>query len=398
MFSDAKLLPPDPILGLTRALMDDPRPEKIDLGVGVYRTADGRTPVMQAVKRAEAIFTAGETTKAYTPVEGAPGFTDAVLKLVFGEDSAALDAGRCAAIQTAGGCGALRIAGELLIRMGANGVTVGEPTWPNHMPLLSAAGLTVSPASYYDLTTSTINFDGFAAAASRLGPKDVLLLHGCCHNPTGADLTRTQIDAIIDIAHDRGFLPMIDCAYHGFAENLEADAHMIREFTRRLPEVLITYSCSKNFGLYRERTGALIVVGKNKERAAAIKSHAINIARGIYSMPPAHGGAIVAEIFRSPELTKMWRDELEEMAAQVSDNRRLFVKAAEEAGLGNRLSFIGEQNGMFSLLPMTAEEAIAARERHAVYIVGAGRINLCGVNPDNVERIVDAYKDVTAGS
>lgn len=398
MFADAKLLPPDPILGLMKAFQEDTRSDKIDLGVGVYRNPEGLTPVMQAVKKAEAIFTASEATKAYTPVDGAPGFTDAIVKLVLGEDSPAVAAGRCAAIQTAGGCGALRIAGEVLARTGAAGVTIGEPTWPNHRPLLSAAGLKINMIPYYDLASSAIDFDAFAAAAKKLGPKDVLLVHGACHNPTGADLNHDQIEALIDIALDRGFLPLIDCAYHGFAEDLDADAYIIREFARRLPEVLVTYSCSKNFGLYRERTGALIVVGKTAEHAEAVKSHVINVARGVYSMPPAHGGAIVAEIFRSPELTRMWRDELEEMAGIVRNNRRLLVKTAEEAGLGNRLSFIEGQNGMFSLLPMTAEEAVAARERHGVYIVGAGRINMCGVNANNVETIVRAYKDVTGGA
>lgn len=397
MFADARLLPPDPILGLSKAFAEDPRADKVDLGVGVYRTPDGRTPIMQAVSEAESLVMAGETTKAYTPADGAPGFADEVLKLVFGADSAVIGEGRCAAMQTPGGCGALRIAGELLARLGAAGVAIGEPTWPNHKPLLSAAGLPVHAIPYYDAGAATVDFDSFLAAAERLGPKDVLLLHGACHNPTGADLTREQIDAVIDVALDRGFLPLIDSAYHGFAADLETDAYIIREFARRLPEVLITYSCSKNFGLYRERTGALVIVGADAERAAAIKSHAINVARSNYSMPPAHGGAIVAEILRSPELTKLWRDELSEMTATMRANRRLLVKTAREMGLGNRLSFIEGQNGMFSLLPMTVEQVTAARERHAVYIVGAGRINLCGVNPGNVERIVRAYKEV-AGS
>jgi aspartate aminotransferase len=395
MFADAKLLPPDPILGLSKAFAEDPRAEKVDLGIGVYRTPDGRTPIMQAVAKAEALVMAGETTKAYTPADGAPGFNDAIMGLLFGEVSAVLREGRCAAMQTPGGCGALRTAGELLARLGAAGVTIGEPTWPNHKPLLSAAGLPVRSVPYYDATASAVAFDAFLAAAEKLGPKDVLLLHGACHNPTGADLTREQIDAVIDVALDRGFLPLIDCAYHGFAVDLDTDAYIIREFARRLPEVLITYSCSKNFGLYRERTGAIIFVGANAERAAAIKSHAINVARSNYSMPPAHGGAIVAEILRSPELTKLWRDELTEMSAAVRSNRRLLVKTARDMGLSNRLSFIESQNGMFSLLPMTVEEVQAARERHGVYIVGAGRINLCGVNAGNVEAIVSAYKDVT---
>lgn len=397
MFADVKLLPPDPILGVSKAFQDDPRPEKIDLGIGVYRDAGGRTPIMAAVKEAEAFVIASETTKAYTPADGAPGFAGAVLRLVFGEESAALDSGRATAMQTAGACGALRIAGELLTRSGAAAITIGEPTWPNHRPLLTAAGLPIRMVPYYDAASSALAFDAFAGAAKRLGPRDVLLLHGCCHNPSGADLTRAQIDTLIEIALDRGFLPLIDCAYHGFAESLDADAYMIREFARRLPEVLVAYSCSKNFGLYRERAGALIMVGETAERAAAIKSQAINVARGNYSIPPAHGGAIVAEVFRSTELTKLWCDELADMAACVRRARRLLAATARNMGLGNRLAFLVSQHGMFSLLPMTEEEAKTVRERYGVYIVGAGRINLCGVNPGNVETIVRAYKDVTGG-
>ncbi len=394
MFAKTDLLAPDAILGLTKLSATDKREEKIDLGVGVYRTEDGATPVMGAVDLAERAVIKKQTTKAYTPAEGAPGFCEAILKLVFGPDSEQVASGRTIAVQSPGGCGALRLAGELLARNEAAGISAGAPTWANHKPLLAAAGLDVHMIPYYDVKTSMIDFDGFLASVKKLGPTDVLLLHGACHNPTGADLSHEQIDAVIDIAAERGFLPLIDTAYHGFATDLETDAYIVREMTRRLPEVLITYSCSKNFGLYRERTGAIIFAGRNPEQAAAVQSHIINIARASYSMPPAHGGAIVSEILHSPELTQIWRDELTTMNQAMRNSRKLLVDAARESGLGNQLSYITEQNGMFSLLPMTIEDVTVMREEFAIYIVGAGRINLCGVHGGNVGYLVQSLNQV----
>ncbi|PQA86391.1 aromatic amino acid transaminase [Hyphococcus luteus] len=396
MFADTKLLPPDPILGLTKLFQDDPRPDKIDLGVGVYRDINGTTPIMKAVAQAEANVTAKQTTKAYTPTDGAPGFGPAILDLIFGKDSETLSAGRAAAVQTPGGCGALRLAGELANSQGAASLTLGEPTWPNHVPLLSAAGLKLNSIPYYDRDANAVDFEAFKAGVSKLGPKDVLLLHGCCHNPTGADLSTEQIDEIATMAAAQGFLPLVDTAYHGFSKDLDADAYMVRKFSADLPEVLITYSCSKNFGLYRERTGALIYVGPNADNALAVKSHATSLARRNYSIPPAHGGAIVAEILSDAALTALWREELSEMAKRVQGNRRLLARTAENFGLHNQLSFIAEQAGMFSLLPLTDDQLRAMRDEHGVYIVGGGRINLCGVNENNVEHLVRSFKNATA--
>ena len=395
MFDAADLLPPDAILGLTKAFNDDPREAKIDLGVGVYRTIDGKTPIMKAVKEAESAVMAAEQTKAYTPPEGAAGFTTRILNLIFGEDSPGIGEGRAAAVQAPGGCGALRLSAELLKRLGAKTISTGAPTWANHKPLMAAAGYDIKMLPFYDTAASEIDFDAYMAAVKKLGADDVLLIHGCCHNPTGADLSVEQIDALADVAKTQGFLPLIDVAYHGFARDLEADAYLVRAFSERLPEVLVTYSCSKNFGLYRERIGALVMVAKDADRAAAVKSHALNIARANYSMPPAHGGAIVSEILGSEELSKLWREELAEMADNVRGNRVALVDAAKEAGLGNRLSYIAQQNGMFSLLPLTDEEVVAMRTEHGVYVVGGGRINMCGVNTGNAGHLVKAFKAVT---
>jgi aspartate/tyrosine/aromatic aminotransferase len=394
MFATTDLLPPDAILGLTKLAAADQREEKVDLGVGVYKTVDGATPIMHAVDMAEQTLIKQEKTKAYTPADGAPGFGEAILELVFGADSEQVSSGRTIAVQSPGGCGALRLAGEVLARNDAAGISAGAPTWANHKPLLTAAGLEVHMIPYYDTKASAIDFDAFIASVKKLGPADALLLHGACHNPTGADLSHEQIDTVIDVAAERGFLPLIDTAYHGFAADLETDAYIIREMTRRLPEVLITYSCSKNFGLYRERTGAIIFAGRNPDQAAAVKSHIINIARASYSMPPAHGGAIVSEILHSPELAQSWREELAAMNLAVRNNRKLLVDTAREAGLGNQLSYITDQNGMFSLLPLTLEDVTVLREEFAIYIVGAGRINLCGVNAGNVGYLVKSLSEV----
>jgi aspartate/tyrosine/aromatic aminotransferase len=396
MFADIPLLPPDSLLGLTRLFNEDPRAKKIDLGVGVFRTADNRTPILHAVKRAEAKLVGAQSTKVYTPPEGAPGFGDALTRLVFGERHPAVADARIFALQTPGGCGALRIGAELLKRAKARRIVVGSPTWANHQPLLSSAGHAIEMIPYYDAKSCAVLFDAFLAAVEKLGPEDVLLLHGGCHNPTGADLSKAQIERIIDAAERQGFLCFIDFAYHGFATDLDSDAYLAREMAKRLPELLVSYSCSKNFGLYRERAGALFMVGRNAERTAALKSQALALARGIYSMPPAHGGAIVAEILQSPDLSAQWKKEVAEMGAAIRASRKLLVRTAEAMQIGG-LGYIEGQNGMFSMLPLSEAQVLAMRERHGVYMAGNGRINLCGVNEGNVEHLVSGLRDAMRG-
>lgn len=392
MFADLAALPPDALLGLTKLFNEDARAKKIDLGVGVFKTPDNRTPVLDAVNKAQRRLIERETTKVYLPPEGAPGFGDAIRRLVF-SDSLAAD--RCAVVQTPGGCGALRVGAELLRRAGASGVSIGTPTWANHHPLLSAAGLKISMISYYDAKTGSVDFDAFYAAAAQLGASDALLLHGGCHNPTGADLSASQIDAIVDLAVEKGFLPFVDFAYHGFARGLEEDAYLVRRLAVRAPEFIVTYSCSKNFGLYRERTGALMLVGPTANRADAMRSHVVNIARQIYSMPPGHGAILVADILTTPDLDAAWRTELEAMRKAVVANRLLLVKTAVEHQLSDRFSAVARQNGMFSLLPVTDAEVLALREKHGVYVAAGGRANLCGVNEGNVGHLCEALADVT---
>jgi aspartate/tyrosine/aromatic aminotransferase len=393
MFAELNSLPADPLLGLTRLFNDDPRAEKIDLGVGVFRTIDGRTPILDAVRKAEAKVLAAQTTKVYTPPEGAPGFADAIAGLVLGAGHEAIAAGRVFALQTPGGCGALRVGAELLKRAKTRRIVIGTPTWPNHQPLLSAAGHAIEMIPYYDAASGGVRFGEFLAAVERLEASDTLLLHGGCHNPTGADLSPDEIDAVLAAAEKRGFLVFVDFAYHGLAGDLDADAYLARAAARRLPEALISYSCSKNFGLYRERTGALFMIGRDKERTAALKSHALALARGIYSMPPAHGGAIVAEILGSPELLALWRREVADMAAQIRANRKLLVATADAMQFGDRLRYVEAHNGMFSMLPLNEAQVLTMRERRGVYMANSGRINLCGVNARNVEHLCAGLRD-----
>jgi aspartate/tyrosine/aromatic aminotransferase len=398
MFSKIEQLPADSLLGLIRLFAEDKHEQKVDLGVGAYRTPDNHTPVMKAVTLAQTRVLEAQTSKVYVAPDGVPGFCDHILKLVFGAEHPALTQGRLTGIQTPGGCGALRIGADLLKRQNVTRIVCGAPTWPNHVPLISAADVPIEMAPFYDRTTSRIDFTAFMEEVEKLGPNDALLLHGACHNPTGADLTKDQINSIIDAADRRGFLPFIDMAYHGFAEDLDVDAYIVREMARRLPEFLLSYSCSKNFGLYRERTGGLFVLGQTTEAAQAVKSHMLSFARGVYSMPPAHGGHIVAEILSSKDLSKIWQEELSEMCKAVKNNRARFAATARDMGMGDSLNFVEYQNGMFSLLPLTEAQVMSLRTDYGIYLAGSGRANMCGINEGNVDYLCAAYRDVTTGS
>ncbi|MDZ7628013.1 MAG: aromatic amino acid transaminase [Parvularculaceae bacterium] len=393
MFADLAALPPDPLLGVTQRFRADPRPEKIDLGVGVFRNRKGETPVMRAVAAAQRRLVEKETTKVYLPPESAPGFAPSLSRLIFGDTLSP----RVALVQTPGGSGALRVAAELLKRAGAQAIIVPAPTWANHQPLLGASGLSIRSIPYYDATTGGVDFAAYYDAAALLGPKDALLIHAGCHNPSGADLTREQTDAVIDLAAERKFLPFIDAAYHGFAEGLDADTYIVRAMAGRLPEFLVAYSCSKNFGLYRERTGAIAMVGTDDAAARAMMTHAVNVGRQMYSMPPAHGALLVAEVLGDPALERDWRAELEEMRLAVKRSRTMLVEAGRNHQLGGSLDHLLTQNGMFSLLPINETQVTVLREKHALHFVNSGRINLCAVNEDNAARIAEALSAVMRG-
>ncbi len=396
MLEAVRPLPPDPILGLISAYQRDPNPDKIDLGAGVYRDRAGATPVFGAVAAAQRRVLDAQTTKAYVAPPGDPAFIAGVTRLLFGADHPAPAERRVGAVQSPGGCGALRLAAELLERLHAGTpMWVSTPTWPNHEPLLGDAGCRIDRYPYYDHDAHAIDFDAMHAALALRGPGDVVLLHGCCHNPCGADLTHAQWDALADLALERGFTPFIDLAYHGLGDGLTDDAYGVRLFAERLPELLVAYSCSKNFGLYRERAGLVCAVTPTAEAAAAATSQLNSIARGIYSMPPAHGAAIVGTILGDVQLTADWETELASMRERLLGVRALF--AARMADRGADFGFIADERGMFSFLGITPAQVEQLRDEHSVYLVGSSRINVAGITEGNVDRLADALVSVLDG-
>ncbi|MEH6640002.1 MAG: amino acid aminotransferase [Porticoccaceae bacterium] len=395
MFSSLDILPSDPILGLMAEFRNDPNPNKVDLGVGVYKNEVGLTPIMAAVKTAEQHVFAGEDTKSYIGPAGMPEFNEAIKKLIFGESHPALQSNRVATVLTPGGCGALRVGAELLMRSEPKTrIWVGDPTWANHLPLLGNAGLKIEQYPYYDRVTSKLTFDAMMSALEQTSAADVVLLHGCCHNPSGADLSPEQWRAVTELAEQKGFLPFIDLAYQGLGVGLAEDAYGARLMAERLPEVIVASSCSKNFGLYRERVGSLSIVGTNSSSASTAISHVNNIVRGMYSMPPSHGGAIVAEILNNSALQDSWQSELGMMRDRINDTRHLLVKKLRDEGVDRDFSFIESQHGMFSFLGISKDEITRLKTEYGIYIVGSSRTNMAGVSLANVDYVADALARV----
>ncbi|WP_300535387.1 amino acid aminotransferase [Sphingosinicella sp.] len=373
--------PADPLLALIGLFRDDPRTTKIDMGVGVYRDAAGKTPVMAAVKAAEGVLLKEQQTKSYLGPEGDVRFAELLTPIIFGE----IDRARLCGVQTPGGTGALRLGAELLARGRAGArVLVGTPTWPNHVPLMEAAGLQIVPFKHFDVATQTLCFDETLAAINAAAPGDVILLHGCCHNPTGADYTVDQWNTIAPLIAECGLLPFVDLAYQGLGNGLDADAAGLRAVVAHNAQALVAYSCDKNFGLYRERVGALFVVS---DTAAVIQSNLLALARANWSMPPDHGAAIVRTILDSPELTASWRAELDAMRLRILSVREGVAACDPAIGLT-------KQTGMFSMLPLSPEQIRTLREVHAVYMAGSGRINVAGLTPDAIPAFAAAVAAV----
>ncbi len=386
MFERLELIKADSILGLMAEFRADPDPRKIDLGVGVYRNEQGETPVPEAVRRAQSALDARETTKAYVGPAGNPGFNQEMERLVLGADHAALAAGRVCSIQTPGGCGALRLGAEL-IRHASPGsaVHVSAPTWANHKPLLSGAGLTLEPYPYLDPATGGVQFSAMMAALERLAPRAVVLLHASCHNPTGADLSADQWREVLPVFKRRQLLPFIDMAYQGLGDGLEADAFALRLFSAELPEVLFAVSCSKNFGLYRERTGSLHVVSDSRTAAAATMSQLVKLARGNWSMPPDHGAAIVHGVLSDAALRKLWLGEVDVMRQRIQGLRHEVVKELARCCPQRDFGFIARQRGMFSFFGIDTGQVRELRTRHHIYMTDDSRMNVAGLRRENLE-------------
>ena len=393
MFEHLKALPQDPILGLLQLFRNDSRPEKIDLGVGVYKDAQGNTPVMNAVKLAEQRLLEQEDTKAYIGPAGAAGFGRAMAGLLLGDSNPLIDSGRLTIAQTPGGCGALRMAAEFLKLCSADTtVWVSNPTWGNHIPLLGGAGLNIKQYSYYSKETHGVDFDAMMEDLQQAKAGDVVLLHGCCHNPSGADLNIEQWQAVTNLLVDKGLLPFVDIAYQGLGLGLDKDAAGLRLLAEQVPELIIAASCSKNFGLYRERTGALMVLSANEAQAANGASQLFSAIRGHYSMPPSHGAAVVETILTDSELRANWEAELTEMTHRILGLREQFVTEMAQHGLD--FSFIAQQRGMFSFLGITPEQVLQLRNEHAIYMIDSSRVNVAGLSTENIPTVANALKAV----
>ena len=382
----------DAILALMMAFRADERTDKIDLGVGIYKDAHGKTPVMQAVKRAEADLLKTQDTKAYVSPTGSATFCAAMITQVFGDKA---DVSRIRAVQSVGGSGALRVIADLLkdARPDAT-LWLSDPTWPNHVPLLSAAGLTLQSYPYYDASAGEVDFTGMIAALGAAAAGDIVLLHGCCHNPTGADLSMDQWRQVAELIIEKDLFAFIDLAYQGFGDGFEEDAAPVRMLAEMLPEMAIAASCSKNLGLYRERVGAAIVLGRNEDDAIRAHGRLTTVIRSNYSMPPDHGANTSEIVLADAALNKNWREELECMRVRMVGLRQAFADAMRKRTNSDRFDYIARQKGMFSRLPLNSDQIAKLRDEFGIYLVGDGRINVAGLPDDDIDSLADAISSV----
>lgn len=397
MLERVEAAPPDAILGLTAAFKDDPRPEKVNLSVGVFQDDQGVTPLLECVKEAEARLARGATTKSYLPIPGHGDYLSAVKRLVFGDEQLSRAEGRLAAAQTPGGTGGLRVAGDFIKHnLPQATIWLSQPTWPNHANIFTAAGVPQKTYPYFDAAANALDFEAMLAAIKKMPAGDVILLHGCCHNPTGVDPTPDQWEQIAQAVEAQGLLPLLDFAYQGFADGVEEDALGLRVFARRDAELLVCSSFSKNFSLYRERVGALLAAAKTGEAAAAVQTQINRVIRSNYSNPPAHGAEIVHTVLADEKLRQTWEGEVAQMRQRINGMRRQLVDALDAAGAPGDYSFMTRQRGMFSFSGLTPEQVDALREEHAIYVVRSGRINVAGLTSQNITRVAEAMQQVGA--
>jgi len=391
MFEKITAAPADPILGLTDIFRADARPNKINLGIGVYKDETGKTPVLTSVKKAEQYLLENETTKNYLGIEGIPAFATCTQELLFGKDSAIISDKRARTAQTPGGTGGLRVAGDFIANQtSAKRVWISNPSWPNHKNVFSAAGLEVLEYDYYDADNHALNFDGLINSLKQTQAGDVVVFHGCCHNPTGIDPTPEQWSQLAELSAQSGWLPLFDFAYQGFANGLEEDAQGLRIFAAKHQELIVASSYSKNFGLYNERVGACTVVAADADTADRAFSQVKAAIRANYSNPPSHGAAVVATILSNEALRAIWEQELTDMRQRIHRMRQLFVNTLQEKGAEQDFSFIINQNGMFSFSGLTKEQVLRLRDEFGVYAVNSGRVNVAGMTPDNMAPLCEA--------
>jgi aromatic-amino-acid transaminase len=395
IFSQVSQAPADPILGLTDAFKADPRAHKVNLGVGIYKDESGQTPVLTSVKKAEAKLLEVEKSKNYLGIEGVQAYNKVVQILLFGENSSLVADNRVVTAQAPGGTGALRVAAEFLsTNTTSKTIWVSNPTWANHQNIFETAGLTVKQYQYYVAETHNMDFDAMVADLSEAVQGDIVLLHGCCHNPTGIDLNIEQWKVIAQLCLEKELLPLFDFAYQGFGTGIEEDAQGLRAVAAVVPELLVANSFSKNFGLYNERIGAVTLVAQDQETAARSFSQIKRTIRANYSNPPAHGGLIVSTILTDADLRQEWESELTAMRLRIGEMRLLFVESLKAEGVTQDFSFISRQNGMFSFSGLSKEQVNRLREEFAIYIVGSGRISVAGLTKDNMPSVCRAIARV----
>ncbi|MDO6965408.1 amino acid aminotransferase [Rhizobium alvei] len=392
MFESLTLAPPDKILSLSVMYRNDPRAEKMDLGVGVYKDATGATTIMKAVREAEKRLYDGQTTKTYVGMGGDDGFNKGMIRLVFADS---VSADRLFSCQTAGGSGALRTIAELLKKARPDTtVWLSDPTWANHAPIVHAAGLKTATYPYFDAATGSVRFEAMIEGLKSAKAGDTILLHGCCHNPTGANLTLDQWKIVADLLVERGLFPFVDLAYQGFGDGLDEDAASVRLLAGIVPEMAVASSCSKNFAVYRDRVGAVLLLGKDAEATKIAGSQALSVTRVLYSMPPDHGAAAVRIVLEDPALYEAWKTELEEMRSRMLNLRKGFAEALRQQSNSSRFDFIADHRGMFSRLGITEAQVDALREKFGIYMVGDSRFNVAGLKEDKLEDLAKAVVSV----
>ncbi len=394
-FDKIEAAPADPILGLGEAFKAETRGNKVNLGIGVYKDAQGKTPIVKAVKEAEKRLLETENTKNYLTIDGVADYNEQTQVLLFGADSEIIASKRAKTAQSLGGTGALRVAAEFIKRQtGAKNVWISAPTWPNHNAIFKAVGINIRDYRYYDKTTHALDWDGLIEDLGQAEAGDVVLLHGCCHNPTGIDPTPEQWEALAKMSAEKGWLPLFDFAYQGFANGLEEDAYGLRAFAKLNKELLVASSYSKNFGMYNERVGAFTIVPADAETANRAFSQVKSIIRTLYSYPASPGGATVALVLKDEALKAQWIAELDEMRARIKEMRQQFVDLLKEYGAEQDFSFIVKQNGMFSFSGLSPEQVDRLKDEFAIYAVRSGRINVAGITADNIRYLCESIVKV----
>lgn len=395
MFESLSSVPADPLLGIIARFRAEKNPNKIDLGVGVYKTEHGDTPVLSCVKQAEQKLLDSQDSKAYLGPQGNAQYSELIAELALGEEAFRKHKGQLALLQTPGGCGALRVAAELIVRAKPEtSLWVSDPTWANHVPLLGDAGIEIKNYPYYDYAHKNIRFEAMLNALAQANEGDLVLLHACCHNPSGADLTDSQWDQVVELIREKQLIAFVDMAYQGFGRGLDEDAYGLRRLIDRCVEVVFTLSCSKNFGLYRDRVGLVGLKLQSEEEAKTVSAHLAQIVRGVYSMPPDHGASVVSLILSDDALRQSWLDELALMRNRILEMREGVVNGMNALGAGGAFDFIAQESGMFSFLGLNESQVQLMADEHAIYMAPSSRINIAGLNKKNLDYFCKALISV----